>query len=236
MQFIPIKTRIVQPPEDDLFAVMDESLTDVQAGDVLVVSSKVVAISEGRCVSADEKERARIATEIAQVIIPRDYWRSPLYVAGHAFNATAGTDRSNGNGYLILPPIDPFVSAEQLRAYVQDRFAISDVGVIISDSHGQPFRYGVTGFAVGFSGFVPLESHVGKEDLFGNKLKAERSNIADAIASATGLLMGESSEQTPVVVVRGVPNLTFQDGDLRDRLFAPFTEDVYRVLYEDFLT
>ncbi len=99
MQFIPIKTRILEPPKDNLFAVLDESLFGLKEGDIIAVSSKVVSISEGNCVPISSVEKSELVKQEAELLIPRSYWPSPLTVKHNAFIGTAGIDESNANGH-----------------------------------------------------------------------------------------------------------------------------------------
>lgn len=236
MELIPVTTKIFQPPQDDLFAAFDEALPTLHEQDVLVVSSKIVAISEGRCISATETNKEELVENEADVLIPRSYWKSPLTICHSAFIGTAGIDESNANGYFVLLPEDPFRSAEQIHAYLTTRFALREVGVVIIDSHSEPLRRGASGVSIGFWGFKPTINHVGEEDLFGRKLQIEVSNIVDGIAAGANVVMGETDECQPVVIARGVPKLTFTSGNHRDDLFVDPHEDTFRVLYEDFLT
>jgi F420-0:gamma-glutamyl ligase len=84
MQYIPIKTRIMQPPRDDLFSVLDESLGEVLEGDIIIVSSKVVSIGEGNCVPLGSVEKSELVRQEAELLIPRSYWPSPLTVKHNA--------------------------------------------------------------------------------------------------------------------------------------------------------
>jgi dihydrofolate synthase / folylpolyglutamate synthase len=236
MQFIPVRTRILQPPQDNLFAVLDEYLHDVQDGDIVVVSSKVVSIHEGNCVPVESAEKSELMEEEADLMIPRSYWGTPLTVKYNTFIGTAGIDESNADGHYILLPKDPFASAVTIHAYLKERFQLSNVGVIISDSHSVPMRRGALGVSIGYAGIAPTVDYVGKPDLFGREMKIEVGNTVDAIAAGAGVVMGETDECQPVVVVRGVPNLTFTDDQMRDYFMVPFSEDTFRVLYEDFLS
>jgi dihydrofolate synthase / folylpolyglutamate synthase len=236
MQFIPVKTRIMQPPKDDLVVLLDESLTTIQECDVVLISSKVVAIGEGRCVARDEFDKTAYVKEMAEVIIPRPYWGTDLTITNHVLISSAGVDQSNSNGYYTLLPKDPFASAERIYKYLIDRFGLRECGVIITDSRSQPCRYGAFGYALGFWGIEPLKSHVGKADLFGRTIRVERSNVVDGLAAGAVVVMGETAEQTPIVIARDVPSLTFQTGNLRDNLFCPLKEDTFRVLYEGFVS
>lgn len=235
MQLIPIKTRILQPPQDDLLSVFDESLSDVREGDIVVVSSKVVSIHEGNCVPIEGTDKKVLIAQEAQFAIPREYWSSPLTVAHNAFIGTAGIDESNADGHYVLLPQDPFLSARNIYEYLKERFELKNIGVVITDSHSSPLRRGAMGVAIGWWGFKPTINHVGKPDLFGREFRIEVSNIADAIAAGAGLVMGETDECQPVVLAREVPDITFVDGNTKDELFVAPKDDTFRVLYEDFL-
>lgn len=225
----------MKPPQDDLFSVLNEALSAIQEGDIIAVSSKVVAIHEGHCVPVDMVDKKELVAKEAELCIPRTYWSSPLTIKHSAFIGTAGIDESNADGHYVLLPKDPFVSAKNIHDYLTKRFQIKNVGVVITDSHSAPLRRGAAGVAIGWWGFHPTINHVGKPDLFGREFKIEVSNIADALASGAGLVMGETDECQPVVIIRGTPNTSFTDTDTKDELFVSFEDDTFRVLYEDFL-
>ncbi len=235
MQLIPIQTRVLQPPKDDLFAVIEDSVPTLCEGDILVISSKIVAISEGNCVPIGIVEKTTLVKQEADILIPRDYWSSPLTVKCNAFIGTAGIDESNADGHYVLLPKDPFLSAKKIYAFIKQKHQLTNVGVIISDSHSSPLRRGATGISIGYWGFAPTINHVGEKDLFGRELKIEVSNVVDGIAAAANLVMGETDECQPIVIVRDIPAVTFTDEDKRtDHLVAP-ADDTFRVLYERFL-
>jgi len=124
MQYIPVKTRILNPPQDDIFPVLDEYLTDVQEGDVILISSKIVAISEGRTVLRSEVDKVELVASEADLLVPRPYWPSPLTVTRSAFIGTSGIDESNAGEYLVLLPEDAFASAKQIHTYLLERFSL----------------------------------------------------------------------------------------------------------------
>jgi len=235
MQYIPIKTRIMQPPQDDLFAVLDASLSDVQAGDIVAISSKVISIHEGNCFDLATTDKKALVEEQADLVIKRDYWHSPLTVTRNAFIGTAGVDESNADGFLVPLPVDSFASAKAVQHYLRQRFGLQRVGVLITDSHSTPLRRGAVGVAIGWCGFTPTTNHVGNPDLFGREIKIEVSNLADGLAAGSTIVMGEVAECQPVVIIRGTPDLEFTDRDTKDDLFVPLQEDTFRVLYERFL-
>ena len=236
MHYIPIKTRILLPPQDDLFSVLDQSLMDVQESDVIAVSSKVVAIHEGNCVPIEGTDKKELVAQEAELLVPRDYWPSPLTVKHNAFIGTAGIDESNANGHYILLPKDPFKSAREIQQYLRTRFTIKNVGVIITDSHSAPLRRGAIGVSIGYAGFAPTINYVGQPDLFGREMKIEVGNVVDALAAGAGVVMGETNECQPVVIIRDIPNLTFTDEETKQDFLVPFAEDTFRVLYERFLS
>jgi len=235
MQYIPVKTRILNPPQDDIFPVLDEYLTDVQEGDVILISSKIVSISEGRCVKIGEVDKDVLIAKEAVFSIPRDYWRVPITVIHNAFIGTSGIDESNTGGYLVMLPEDPFASAQRIHAYLKERFGLEEVGVILTDSHSQPMRYGASGISIGFWGIEPLENCIGQKDLFGREMRFEKSNIVDGLAAGATVVMGEVAQCQPVVIARDVPTVTFTEENRKDELFVPFEEDTFRVLYEKYL-
>lgn len=235
MQYIPIKTRILTPPQDDLYAVFDEYLQGVKEGDIVAVSSKVVAIHEGNSFPLLGTDKEQLVRDTADLSIERPYWHSPLTVVKSAFIGTAGIDESNADGYLIKLPEDGFRSAEAIHAYLKKRFQLTNVGVVITDSNSSPLRRGATGVAVGWWGFEPTIDHIGEKDLFERKIEVEVTNLADGLAAGANVVMGEVAECQPMVIIRGTPGVTFTEENTKDMLFVPFHEDTYRVLYERFL-
>lgn len=235
MELIPVKTRVLTPPQDDLFAVLSESLPPLKEKDIVLVSSKVVAIAEGRCVPIAGADKEALVAGETDFMIPREYYRTPLIVVSHTFLGAAGIDESNGGGHYVLLPTDPFASAARLHEYLRETYSLKELGVIITDSHSQPFRYGATGVALAWWGILPLFDHRGRRDLFGREIQYERSNLVDGLAAGATVVMGEVDESIPVVIARGVPQVQFTAEPTKDTLFVPYREDLFRVLYEKFL-
>ncbi|MGH8179827.1 MAG: coenzyme F420-0:L-glutamate ligase, partial [Steroidobacteraceae bacterium] len=141
--------------------------------------------------------------------------------------ANAGIDRSNvgGRDRVLLLPADPDGSAESLRAAILKRFGI-EVGVIICDSFGRPWRKGVTNVALGAAGVPSLLDRRGEPDRNGRRLEVTEVALADQLASAAGLLMGEGAESRPAVLVGG---LTLQAPPVPAAcLIRPLEEDLFR--------
>lgn len=191
----------------------------LQDGDVLAVSSKYAAISEGRVVNMAQVEVTAPARHLAE-----RYHMNPvmaqlvLQEADHVFGGiegflltykdgilspNAGLDRSNiPSGWVVLFPAQPYATARSLRAAVRARLGV-DVGVILTDSWLMPGRLGTAGVALATAGFRPIQDERGKADLFGNPMQVTQRGIADAISVCAQMVMGERDEATPVAIVRG---------------------------------
>ena len=219
---------------DDLAALVVERIA-LEDGDVAVVAQKVVSKVEGRVVRIDELEASAKARELAgDERDPREVEavlreakrivreRGPLVIAEthHGFIcASAGVDHSNAPelGTLVLLPVDPDASARTIRGRLLELTG-ADVGVIVTDSFGRPFRQGTTDVAIGIAGVPAIVDLRGTTDRIGYVLRASRVAIADEIASAADLARGKA-EGVPVVVVRGLQ--LEGDGTAREIVIEP---------------
>jgi coenzyme F420-0:L-glutamate ligase/coenzyme F420-1:gamma-L-glutamate ligase len=144
--------------------------------------------------------------------------------------ANGGIDHSNVSGdadkeWVLLLPKDPYLSSRLMREEIQTRTG-RQIGILIIDSHGRAFRNGTIGVAIGISGLPGLEDLRGKPDLFGSELRITQVGVADELASAASLMMGQASEGIPVVHVRGFP-YPLRDGSLKE-LIRPKEQDMFR--------
>lgn len=241
MQVQAIKTHRITPREQSVFAILDAYLPTLHAGTVVAITSKIIALCQGRVVPIGTVEKHTLIAQEAEYFLPPDpqrRYRLTLTIKHGLLIPTAGIDESNGDGFYVLWPHAPQQTANELRAYLQHRFGCRHLGVIITDSRTVPLRRGVTGMALAYSGFRALNSYVGTVDLFGRPLKMTHVNVVDALAAAAVLVMGEGSEQTPLAVVRDLPFVAFQDRDpsleelqelriaLQDDLYAPLFTNV----------
>lgn len=222
LSVIPIKAPIqaeVFPLVPTLRDSLSEQHESLQDGDVLAISSKYVAISEGRIVDlarvvAGEKalalaERYNMDALVAQLVldeadhifggIPLGFlltWRSGI------ISPNAGLDRSNiPSGKAVLLPADPYASARRIREEIDRAFGLR-IGVILTDSWLVPGRWGTTGVALASAGFEPLQDERGKADLFGNPMAVTQRGVADSLSVCAQVVMGERDEATPFAIIR----------------------------------
>jgi len=211
MQITPYHTKKVLP-KDDLFQILSESLPkDLPDKSVIAVSSKIIAICEGRVADPSKKSRDEIAKEEADWYLPRESnpFDVMVTIKNNVMVASAGIDQSNGNGQLVLWPKDVQKSANDIREFLILRWHLKNIGVIVTDSKLSPLRWGVTGVALSHSGFLAIRSYIGKPDVFGRPLKVETVNDADTLAAAAVGVMGEGSEQTPLAIITDIPFIHF---------------------------
>lgn len=206
MLTIGLKSKIITRKDNLLDAViMSLKKQPLQNGDVLIITSKVVAVTQGRVVKINsEKAFHKLVRQEADQIIGSNL--VTLTLKNSIFIAWSGIDRSNSpKGTAILWPKDPFEVAEKICKDLKKEFKLNRLGIIISDSCCLPLRKGVSAVTLGYAGFEGVTDMRGKKDLYGNKLKVTQQGTADMLAVAAHLIMGESDESTPFVIVRGAP-------------------------------
>ncbi len=239
-------------PGDDLAAIILAALTranlTLTAGDILVVSSKIVSKSQNRFVDLREITPSPEAISLGEKTLkdPRMVevaLRESVGVSRAAPNvlivrhklgftsANAGIDQSNtgslGHDLILLLPENPDAAADDLAHTLEQRTGICP-GVVISDTHGRPFRLGNVNVAIGISGIPSLLDQRGYHDLFGRELKATVTAFADQLAAAAGLLTGEADEGQPVILVRGLQWPTYAASGHATDMIRPPDMDLYR--------
>ena len=200
--------------EGDDLARMIAERADLLDGDVLVVAQKAISKIEGRIARLDERDKVDVILGESKSVLRR---RGDLIIAEtrHGFVcASAGVDASNAPepGTLVLLPVDPDASATRLRDRLGELID-RELGVVVSDSFGRPFRQGTTDVAIGAAGVEVLRDLKGERDPAGYELKSTVIAIADQISGAAELVMGKL-DRTPVAIVRGLE--VAGDGSARD--------------------
>lgn len=239
MEFIKVRTRKFLPPQDDIYRVLDESLPRLKNGDVVLITSKVLAIHQGRCVLINENDKAqrdRLAKQEAEWYIDRKHVPHGfmLTIKDYTLIASAGIDKSNGNGFFVLWPENTNKLLKEIVAYLKKKHKVRDLAAIATDSHITPLRAGVTGISTGFFGMEPVQDLRGTADIFGRKLKVTRVNIVDGLAAGAVLAMGEGRERTPIVIARGAKMVKFTTKNTYRKLAVSPSIDIYRPLLKPF--
>lgn len=239
MKVTAIKTHKITKDDKDVFAILDKYLPELTEKSVIAVTSKILSIIEGRVVKIGQVSKDELVTQEAELYLPPDpKYHFSLTIKNSLLIPSAGIDESNGNGYYVLWPKDPQKLANDIREDLVQKFKIKHVGVIITDSKTTPLRWGVTGAAIAYSGFLPLNDQVGIPDVFGRVMQATKVNVMDGLAASAVVVMGESNEQTPLAVIEDVPFVQFVDRNpteeelkelkiaIVDDLYAPLLKSV----------
>jgi coenzyme F420-0:L-glutamate ligase len=241
LQIFGIKTSIIRPGDNLVSITIDmakRSGNPLKGRDIIVFSAKAVGTSQNRLVDLSKVKPSKKALAIAE-----KYHLEPAFaelvlkeadaiLGGVEYAlltlkhgvliANAGVDHSNAPlGYAALWPEDPQKSAEDLRKDFKK--AGVDVGVLVIDSRTQPMRMGSSSVAIGSAGFRPVEDLRGRKDLFGRAMKIKRAAIADELASAANLIMGETSESVPIAIIRDAP-VKFEEGHTIEEAFIPMDQ------------
>jgi len=241
IQIIPVKIQKDIVPNDNLVDLVLES-TEIQDGDILVFSQKIVSKSEGRILSLSSVNPSLLANGISS-----SYNKDPrlmelilseskrivrmengiiIVETNHGFVcANAGIDESNvQDGYATLLPEDPDRSANLLKEKIEQKIG-KNIAVIISDTFGRPFRLGQTDVAIGIAGIEPILDYIGKPDTFGKVMQVTAIAIADEICSATELVMGKV-RKCPIAIVRNY-NFNFSNAKIQ-KLLRSRHDDLFR--------
>ncbi len=232
MQIRAYKTRIFKE-NVDLVDFILKYLPKVNECDILVVTSKIVALSEGRTAQlSNEKVREQLIKKESDFALKTKYtW---LTIKDGMVMSSAGIDESNADGKIVLLPKDSFASAKLLHTKLVKIYKVKKLGIIISDSAILPLRNGTVASALGYAGFKGVRNYVGKKDIFGKILKMSRVNIADSLATASVVCMGEGNERKPLAKISDAPvefiakvNRKEVTIKLEDDIFYPLLKNIF---------
>ena len=239
----------VQPGDDMgalILAALDRCGESLHDGDAIVLAQKIVSKAEGRLV-----ELATVEPSARALVLAREAHKDPrlvelilressevlrcapgVIVAEHRLGfvmANAGIDQSNvvqqGDGIALLLPVDPDASCTAIRERLKEATG-ADVAVLVIDSHGRAWRNGTVGVAIGVAGIPAVVDLRGEQDLYGRELRLTEVGLADELASAASMIMGQAAEGRPVVLARGIPYAR-RAGSSRE-LVRPRAIDLFR--------
>lgn len=211
MNIQKVKTRKIKPPKDSLEDLLAH-IPALSEGSIIAVSSKVVSICEGHTIPLAEISHEDLVNKLANLKIEpitRGANDMILTQVGSLLVESAGVDVSNANGFYVLLPKNPFKSAKDIWEYLRKRDKVRKLGVVITDSHSVPRRKGAIGFALASYGFKATNVYHDKRDVFGQKFHFTASDVADSLAAASVLVMGEGNERTPIAVITELENIQF---------------------------
>lgn len=226
LQIIPIPVDKDVARGDDIGRLIIRSLkanrVSIKNYDVVVVAQKIVSKSEGRILDLSTVKPSKHAFELAsktkkdprfvELILAESRnvvrYSENLIITEtrHGFIcANSGIDQSNvsspGDGFVLLLPIDPDLSARRIRQAIVESIGVN-IAVVVSDTFGRPFRLGQTNVAIGVSGIDSIKSYIGQSDMYGNMLRITEIAVADELASAAELVMGKT-QRVPVAIIKG---------------------------------
>lgn len=230
---IGLKSKIITP-KDSVMECLKLSFQEeeLQEGDVLVITSKVVAVTQGkgRKISSPEafdqlvKDEADTFLGGEQVLLTKK---------NNIFIPWAGIDKSNTpEGEVVLWPEKPFQAAYKLYQEIQEALKLKEFGIIISDSTCMPLRRGVTAIALGYAGFKGVNDLRGAKDLYGKEMQVSQQNMADMIAVSAHLVMGESNESMPFAIVRGAKVQFTNEKPNPEEATIPQEDCLFKPLYK----
>lgn len=238
MKATPIKThKIVKG--NNLFDILNKHIANLEENTILAVTSKIVSICENRIISNKLADKDDLIQKEADFYLPRSFskYNYSLTIRKQILSPAAGIDDSNGNGYFILLPQNPQLTANKIRSHLCRKFEIKHLGVIITDSKTNPLRRGSTGVGIAHSGFNALKSYVGHKDVFGVRMNLSTVNMLDSLAAVAVLTMGEGREQTPMAIISDVPFVDFQNRNPNkkdlEKLKVLIEEDLYYPLLKN---
>ena len=257
LTFIGVENIPMVQPGDDLVTLIDQGLESMgealQNDDVIVIAQKIISKAEDRYLDLNKVEPSDEALKLAlevdkdprkvQAILDESNEiirkRPGILIVEQKLGfvqANAGIDQSNiinENGddddLCLLLPVDPDKSAANIKNEFSARHNVN-IGVIINDSIGRAWRVGSLGLAIGVAGFTALEDYIGQTDIYGRELVVQQVAAADEMAAGASLVMGQTDEKTPVVIVRGYRPREPEDRSLRGvaQLLRPKDMDLFR--------
>ncbi|MCC6323853.1 coenzyme F420-0:L-glutamate ligase [Candidatus Nomurabacteria bacterium] len=223
------RTRIFKENEN-LIDFIVKYIPKAKDGDIIVVTSKIVALSEGRTeVLGDHKHREALIKKESTFAIKTKYtW---LTIKDGMVMSSAGIDESNADGKIVLLPYDSFKSAKSIHFKLSKIYKVKNLGILITDSRLLPLRAGVVGIALGYAGFKGVRDYRGKKDMFGRVLKFSRTDVADSLATSAVVCMGEGDEKQPLAKISNAP-VDFVKNVNRKELVMDPSEDVYAPIFQ----
>ncbi len=229
MKITPVKTALFAARED-LAAFILTHIPVVEENTILAVTSKLFCLWKGKILPYEsEKQKEKLIEQESDFALKTPLcW---LSIKDGMVMTNAGIDASNANGNLLLFPPDMYGLAAQLRAQLARAWQVKNLGIVVTDSMILPLRAGVVAGAVAYAGFKGVQDKRGQADLFGRKLEVTLVDVADSLASAASLCMGEANESRPLALIQAAP-AEFVDEVPPNEIKYPVAHDLYTPLFQ----
>ena len=250
LNLIALKKFPLIEPGDHLDEIILKSISDnnlqLEDGDILIIAQKIISKAENRYINLDDVIPSQSAIDLGEELNRNPAFIQLILNESKSIISTeknviivehnlgfihinAGIDRSNipqDENLVLLLPVDPSSSAETIQSFISKSLNIN-ISVIITDSMSRPYRSGVTNFALASANIQSLIDLKGESDIYGNTLKSTEIAIADELAAAAGLLMGQGDELKPVILMKGFSKSSYGINDALD-LTVDEKNDLYR--------
>lgn len=238
MEFIPIKTRPLQPPKDDIFDIFENYISNIRNWDIVCITSKIVAIHQWRCISNTDIRKKDLVEKEADTRIDTDMVpEKDIYITikNNIIIPSAWIDESNANGYYIMRPNNLSEITKQIHQYFCQKYCIENIWIIITDSCLHPLRQWTIGMGMYSYWIHPLRDERWKKDIFGKKLAMTQINTIDTISAMATYIMWEWNECQPIVIWRDIPHIEYTNTDIYEKIQIPIQEDIYYPLLKQLL-
>jgi len=235
-----MKTDVVLAGKKSIYDLLDDFLPVLKERSIIVITSKIIALCEGRVVSVEGTNKEDLVKKQSDYFLPSSIskYHHHFTITRNTLAAVSGIDESNSGGnYYVLWPADAQKSANEIRIYLAKKFNLQELGVIVSDSTCMPMRWGTIGIPLSYSGFEATKNYIDSPDLFGKPFEVSRAGIALGLTAAAVVAMGEGAEQTPLAVISEADFVKFQprnptQDELENFYIANYKDD----LFEPFLS
>lgn len=233
MNVTSVRTHKITARDKSLNHILDQCIKKLDERSIVVIVSKIVAITDGRVLNPENVNKDELIKKEADWYLPKELHKHGFYITikNNYLTYSSGIDESNTNGKIALWPKNAQITANMVRAHLQKKFKIKQIGVIITDMAAIPLKWGLIAGALSYSGFEPLKDLRGKPDVFGRKYEFTKVGILNGLAAAAGVVMGEGNEQTPIGIITDIPFVEFVNrnptkAELKAQIIEP-SEDLF---------
>lgn len=227
-----IKTHIIQQ-SDNLLSLLDQYIPRLNENAILVITSKIISILENQILPKEGIEKKLLIQKEADFFLETEENSFDFYltIKNGILIPSSGIDESNSNNTYILYPKNLEDTVLKIWNYIKTRDRIQKLGILVTDSHSTLMRRGLTGIALSWIGFKPINSYVGAPDIYQESLKITQVNVIDSLATAAVFIMGEGNEQIPFVVIENAPHIAYVDHqpseEEKKQVYFSVEEDLY---------